>query len=75
MMRRTPGRKRDRYSEGYDRYGMWSEDWRHLDAYWMEMYGDVYPREGQQARPAVEFPKDLTGGPVEVEETKRDRAA
>jgi len=46
---RNYGREYDtRYAEDYDRYGMQSEDWRHLDDYWRDMYRDNYPREGQQ---------------------------
>jgi hypothetical protein len=66
--------KKARYSDGYDRYGMWSEDWRHLDKYWMQMYGDVYPRERQQAHPVAEVEKDHGRHPVATEE-KLERAA
>ena len=36
---RTPTGRDD-----YARYGMKSDDWRHLDAYWREMYRMPYPR-------------------------------
>jgi len=39
-----------RSSPPYDRYGMVNEDWRHMDEYWRDMYGDEYPRENERNR-------------------------
>jgi osmotically-inducible protein OsmY len=32
----------------YERYGMESDDWRHMDEYWRKMYGENYPREARE---------------------------
>src|SRR5262245_20534840 len=43
----TKGHEHD-MSPSYDRYGMDSEDWRHLDEYWRMTYGNEYPRESER---------------------------
>jgi osmotically-inducible protein OsmY len=59
---RTYGREYDaRYTEGYDRYGMRNDDWRHMDDYWRDMYRDVYPREGQQGMTSSENRPNYAG--------------
>ena len=47
-----PRRKRrpDQYEEGYERYGMYSDDWRHLDDYWRNLYGAEYPDDRESNR-------------------------
>jgi hypothetical protein len=44
----------ERGRDDLNRYGMKSDDWRHLDAYWREMYREEYPRG-----------EDLTGSPTD----------
>ena len=44
--KRRPGQ----YEEGYERYGMESEDWRHLNDYWRSLYGANYPHDRESYR-------------------------
>jgi hypothetical protein len=48
---RNWGREYDaRRGEDYDRYGMENQDWRYMDDYWRNTYGNSYPRENEQNR-------------------------
>jgi hypothetical protein len=38
------------YEEGYQRYGMISDDWRHLNDYWRRLYGADYPYDRESYR-------------------------
>ena len=40
----------DMYEEPYERYGMISEDWRHLNDYWRRLYGADYPYDRESYR-------------------------
>ena len=44
--KRRPGE----YEEGFERYGMESEDWSHYDDYWRSLYGDDYPHDRESYR-------------------------
>jgi hypothetical protein len=62
------------YEEGYERYGMVSDDWRHLNAYWKSMYGADYPYDRESYRNyerAFEMPRR----PQTLPQEREDRAA
>lgn len=67
--RMNQGREYDsRQAEDWDRYGMQSDDWRHMDNYWENTYGDRYPRRRDETFGGL-------GGPTDWMSTKNPNHA